>query len=97
MRMLIQNENGVRVEAVLLAARADRMRVAVNSQSDTVELKRVDGCWQMESGRVTEIEAMLQIPRTDFSEVFSELVPQTSAVGPHQRAGCDACDCSATG
>ena len=38
MRMMIRYQSGLRAEAVLLAANSDRMRVAIASQRDTVEL-----------------------------------------------------------
>ena len=55
------------------------MRVAVSW--DSIELNRVDGCWYTEAGTEIEIEATLQIPGADFSEVFSEICPRTLAVG----------------
>jgi hypothetical protein len=43
MRMLIRYQSGFRAEAVLLAANSDRMRVAIGSQRDTVELHKSGG------------------------------------------------------
>ena len=65
MRMLIRYQNGLRVEAVVLAANSERMRVAIGSQSDTVELHMVDGGWRTERGAAIEIEALMAIPGTD--------------------------------
>ena len=59
MRMMIRYRNGLRVEAVLLAANSERMRVAIDSQRDTVELHRVDGCWYTQRGAAIEIEALI--------------------------------------
>jgi hypothetical protein len=61
MLMTIQYQSGLRVEAVLLAAGRERMRVAMDSQRDTVELHRVDGCWYTERGVGIEIEALVPI------------------------------------
>ena len=66
MRMLIRYQNGLRVEAVLLAANSERMRVAVCSQRDTIELHRVDAGWRTRRGTVIEIEALIAIPGTDL-------------------------------
>jgi hypothetical protein len=65
MRMLIRYQNGLRVDAVVLAVNSERMRVAIGSQSDTVELHMVDGGWRTERGAAIEIEALMAIPGTD--------------------------------
>ena len=67
MRMIIRYQNGLRIEAVLLAAGHDRMRVAIETQCDTVELHRVDAGWQTERGAAVEIEALMAIPGTDLA------------------------------
>jgi hypothetical protein len=64
MRMLIRYRNGRRVEAALLAANSRRMRVAIRSQRDTVELHRGDGGWRTRRGAAIEIEAFMAIPGT---------------------------------
>ena len=66
MRMLIRYQNGLRVEAVVLAVNSERMRVAIGSQSDTVELHMVDGGWRTQRGTAIEIEALMAIPGTDL-------------------------------
>jgi hypothetical protein len=42
------------------------MRVAIGSQSDAVELHRVDGGWRTQRGTAIEIEALMAIPGTDL-------------------------------
>jgi len=66
MRMMIRYQNGLRVEAVLLAANSERMRVAIGSQRDTIELHRVDAGWCTQRGAAIEIEALMAIPGTDL-------------------------------
>src|ERR1035437_8152770 len=61
MRMTIRYQSGLRVEAVLLAANRERMRVAIASQRDTIELHKVDACWYTEQGAEIEIEALIPI------------------------------------
>ena len=67
MRMMIRYQSGLRVEAVLLAANRERMRVAIETQCDTVELHRVDECWYTQRGAAIEIEALIAIPGIGFS------------------------------
>jgi hypothetical protein len=66
MRMMIRYQNGLRAEAVLLAANSERMRVAIGSHSDTIELNRVDAGWRTQRGAAIEIEALMAIPGTDL-------------------------------
>jgi hypothetical protein len=67
MRMMIRYQSGLRVEAVLLAANRDRMRVAIETQCDTIELHRVDAGWRTQKGAAIEIEALIAIPGVHFS------------------------------
>ena len=61
MRMMIRYQSGLRVEAVLLAANRDRMRVAIETQCDTIELHRVDAGWRTQRGAAIEIEALIAL------------------------------------
>ena len=81
MLMTIRYQNGPRVEAVLLAADKDRMRVAVDSQRDTVELHRVDDCWYTERGVATAIETLIPLPGTEFSHFCNLVYPRAIAAG----------------
>ena len=80
MRMMIRYQSGLRAEAVLLAANSDRMRVAIGSQRDTVELHRVDGGWRTQRGAAIEIEALIAIPGIEFSRFCAEV----HAAGPRK-------------
>ena len=81
MRMTIRYQSGLRVEAVLLAANRERMRVAIDSQRDTIELHKVDACWCTEEGAEIEIEALIPIVGTDVSQFCAAVCPRTNAVG----------------
>lgn len=81
MKMIIRYENGDRVEAILLAADSQHMRVAVESQSDTTEFARVGDCWYGDRGEAVEIEALISIPGTDVSRFCAEVRPRTLAAG----------------
>ena len=50
---------GILLEALVLAAQGDRMRVVAAGLPDTLELRRVDAQWTAESGEVVEFEFML--------------------------------------
>ena len=81
MRMTIRYQSGLRVEAVLLAANRERMRVAIASQRDTIELHKVDACWYTEQGAEIEIEALIPIAGTDVSCFCAAVYPRTNAAG----------------
>jgi len=66
MRMMIRYQNGLRAEAALLAANSERMRVAIGSQRDAVELHKVDAGWRTQRGAAIEIEALIAIPGADL-------------------------------
>ena len=79
MLMMIQYESGLRMEAILLAAGARHMRLMTRSQSDTLELTNLDGCWRTERAEAVEIEAMIPIPGHDVSRFCTEIYPRTHA------------------
>ena len=81
MLMTIRFQNGLRVEAVLLAANSQRMRVVVESQRDTVELNRVDACWFTEAGAEIDIEALIPMAGTDVSQFCAAAYPRTNTAG----------------
>ena len=78
MRMTFRFQSGARVEAVVLAASPERMRVIIGSQSDTTELHSVDRCWYTEEGAEIEIEALIAMVGTDVSSFCAEVYPLAS-------------------
>jgi hypothetical protein len=64
MLMMIRYQDGLRSEAVLLAASRERMRIATATQRDTLELHQVDGCWLTDAGDEIEIEALIPLAGT---------------------------------
>jgi hypothetical protein len=80
MLMTIRYESGLRVEAFVLSADRERMRVAIDSQIDTTELRQVGACWHMEDGTEVEIEALVQIAGTAGSG-FWGTVPLANTAG----------------
>jgi hypothetical protein len=81
MLMTIRYQSGLRVEAVLLAANSERMRVAAYSQRDTIELHEVDARWYAQEGAEIELEALIPIAGTDVSSFCAAVYPRTVAVG----------------
>ena len=75
MLMTIRYENGLRVEAVVLAANRERMRVAIDSEPDIMELHMVDGSWHTEDGAEIEIEALIPLAGTDASGFCATVYP----------------------
>jgi hypothetical protein len=81
MLMMIQFKSGLRVEAILLAADARRMRLIAASQSDTFELNKMDGRWLTEQSEAVEIEAMIPLPGEDVSTFCADVHPRAIAAG----------------
>ena len=78
MLMTIRYQNGLRAEAVVLTANNERMRVVIDSQRDTIELRKLDACWYTEDGAEIEIEALIPLAGTN---VASSLYPMTITAG----------------
>ena len=81
MWMTIRYPKGLRVEAVLLAAGRDRMRVVVPSRRDAIELHRVDAEWFTEEEIAIEIESLVPLAEGDISAFCTAVYPLTHAVG----------------
>jgi hypothetical protein len=64
-----------------LAAQDQKMRVAIASQSDSVELRKVGESWQTDGGEAIEIEALLQVPGADMGRFRSQMRPRTMTAG----------------
>jgi hypothetical protein len=79
MLMTIRYQNGLRVEAVLLAANRERMRVAVDSQPDAIELHQVDAAWYRDDGAEIEIEAFIPFSGSAVSHFCTAVYPRTDA------------------
>ena len=81
MRMTIRYQTGLRAQAVVLAANHEVMRVAIESQRDTIEMRNVDACWHTEDGAEIEIEAFNPIAGIDVSGFCAAVYPRTNAAG----------------
>ena len=73
MLMTIRYQNGPRAEAVVLIADNERMRVVIDSQRDTIELRKLDACWYTEDGAEIEIEALIPLAGTNVTSSLYSL------------------------
>lgn len=59
MHTLLIFSGGRRVDALLLSATPDRLRVAMPGRRDTVEFRMVEGRWKSDRGLPVEIGALM--------------------------------------
>ena len=85
MLMTIRYQKGLRVEAVLLAANRERMRVSIESERDTIELHKLDSGWFTEGGSAIEIEALIPMAGIDVAGFCTAVYPRTIAAGRGSR------------
>jgi len=62
--------SGIRVDAIVLAASLDCMRVVVNDCADTIELRWKNKRWMTERGDTVEFESMIVDGRTDMAGLY---------------------------
>jgi len=77
MHMIIRFQNGLRVEALVLAAGREQMRVIIPQDADTLALSRQNGCWQTDGGEGVEIEALTAVSGIDCAAFCSTAIPRT--------------------
>jgi hypothetical protein len=82
MQIVFTNPTGKRQEGVVLAATPTRMRVAVRTRNETIELRSIDGQWLSDEGDPIEFDAILA-DRGDrlVRELTSPAKPRLLAVG----------------
>ena len=59
MQMILCYPTGRRVDGILLAASPTRMRLAVRSPNETIELNLEEGIWVSEDGTAVDIESVI--------------------------------------
>jgi hypothetical protein len=59
MEMILLGADGLRTDAVLLAADSDRMRVILRNGKDAIELRREGEQWISDDGRAFEFDAWI--------------------------------------
>ena len=82
MRMVVRFQNGLKVEALILAAHRDQIRVVVAGRRETEEWLMVDGGWYDDSGRRVDIQAVVALDGIDCADFCGNVYPRTAAAGP---------------
>jgi hypothetical protein len=72
---------GRQVDALLLSASAERLRVVMPGRSDTAEFRLVEGQWTSESGERVEVGAILAADMADAKRVLGNAQGRTRAAG----------------
>ena len=72
---------GRQVDALLLSASAERLRVVMPGRSDTSEFRLVEGRWTSESGEHVEVGAILAADMADARRVLGNAQGRTRAAG----------------
>jgi hypothetical protein len=81
MYTLIVLGGGRQVDALLLSASAERLRVVMPGRSDTAEFRLIDGRWTSESGAHVEVGAILAGDVADVRRVLGNAQVRTRAAG----------------
>ena len=81
MYTLIVFPGGRRVDALLLSASADRLRVVIPGRADTVEFQLTEGRWTSESGGYVELGAILADDVADARRVLANARPRAMTAG----------------
>ena len=79
MLLMISYQDGRLVEAIVLAAGMDRMRVSIPDIEDAVELRNIGDGWISERGERVEIEAI--IAGADLSSPLREIGAAVAGCG----------------
>jgi hypothetical protein len=67
---------GRQVDALLLSATADRLRVVIPGRGDAAEFKLIEGRWISENGGRVELGAILSESSTDVQRVLGNARPR---------------------
>jgi hypothetical protein len=81
MHLVIRELNGKRREALVLAVGANRLRVVIAGERETIELRRNFGDWCSDSGAIVQLEAIVADGRADLARFHTDLFPAERAVG----------------
>ncbi len=81
MRMIAQIQNSVTVEALVLAADTNLIRVVAAGRGETEEWVIIGGRLYDEQGRRIEIESVLALDGVDVSEILAAVHPKVMTAG----------------
>jgi hypothetical protein len=72
---------GRQVDALLLSASTDRLRVVMPGRGDTAEFQMIEGRWTSESGGHVELGAILSEDSAEVQRVLANARPRTLSAG----------------
>ena len=81
MHTVIVFPGGRQVDALLLAASAERLRVVIPGRGDTVEFRLIEGQWTSESGDHVDVGAILAADIADARRVLGNARGRAHAAG----------------
>lgn len=68
MNIILSQQNGERLEGILLAAGSYSLRLMLPGSADVTELRREYGQWSLETGEPVELESMVMEFPVDFGQ-----------------------------
>jgi hypothetical protein len=71
--------NGRQVDALLLSASPERLRVVIPGRKDTTEIRLIEGRWTSENGAHVELGAILSENEADAARVWAKAHARTLA------------------
>jgi hypothetical protein len=72
---------GRQVDALLLSASPDRLRVVSPGRADTAEFQLIEGRWTSESGVPVELGALIAEDSVDATRVLANARPRALSAG----------------
>ena len=72
---------GRQIDALLLSASAERLRMVLPGRSDTSEFRLIEGQWTSESGEHVDVGAILATDIADARRVLGSAQARTRAAG----------------
>ena len=81
MHTVIVFPGGRQVDALLLAASAERLRVVIPGRRDTAEFQLIEGRWTSESGGHVELGAILALDSAVARRVLANAVGHALSAG----------------
>ena len=72
---------GRQVDALLLSASTNRLRVVMPGRGDTAEFQLIEGRWTSESGGRVELGAIFSEDSADVQRVLANARPRTLSAG----------------
>jgi hypothetical protein len=81
--MILRYPSGRRVDGLLLAAGADRLRIVVRRLNETIELRLTEGQWISEQGDRIEVEGWITEGNTGMIDSLSFPAGQRISTATH--------------